>query len=177
MYQPGEKVVVSATAESQTGLTRASFFLGESAPKEAEKLIEGTETEVGWQASITLPDQKGRAKLGVIMENGIGLTSTSIIDVMIEDPAMSAQKEKLATITGKVVQGERPQRGLTVELYDDKKQLVKTTKTNDQGNFTFTDLGAGSYVVACQREDNAQDRKVVTVAKGGEATVRLSLER
>lgn len=177
MFQPGEKVIATASAESLTGITKALFFLGDTAPKEPEKLIAAAETDTGWQASITLPDQKGRAKLGVIMENGIGLSSTYIMDVIIEDPAMNTKKEKLATISGSVVQGERPQRGLTVELFDDKKNLVKTTRTDDSGNFTMTDLQAGSYLVTCVREDNAQDRKVVTVSKGGEATVRLSLER
>lgn len=177
MYQLGEKVLATATAESLTGITKASFFLGETAPKEPEKMIAGAETETGWQASITLPDQKGRAKLGVIMENNIGLSSTYVMDVMMEDPAMSANKEKLATLKGNVVQGERNQRGLTVELFDDKKTLVKSATTDDNGNFTFTDLQAGSYLVVCVRSDNAQDRKVVSLAKGAEATVRLSLVR
>lgn len=178
-FQLGEKVLATATAESPTGISKAFFFLGDVAPKEPEKLIPATESDKSnsWQANVTLPDQKGRAKLGVVMENGVGLTSTHIMDVLIEDPAMSSSKEKLATIKGNVVQGDRPQRGLTVALFDDKKMPVKTTRTDDSGNFTFTDLNAGSYILVCQREDNAQAREVVTVEKGGEKTVTLSLER
>jgi len=176
-YQPGEKIVATANAESLTGITKAFFFMGDIPPKEPEKQIPATETDKGWQANLTLPDQKGRTKLGVVMENGIGLSSTQITDVMIADPAMKDAKEKLATISGNVVQGDRPQRGLTVELYDDKKALLKTTKTDDSGNFSFSDLNAGSYLLVCQREDNTKDRKVVTVAKGGNATASLSLER
>jgi len=61
------------------------------------------------------------------------------------------KKKKLASISGSVVEGPRPQPGVPVKLVDANKKEVKTTTTDNSGNFVFNDVEKGNYTVVANK--------------------------
>lgn len=78
------------------------------------------------------------------------------------------KKAKKAKIVGQVTEGDRVQAGVPVRLIDTAGR-VKTTTTNDDGAFEFTELEKGRYaVVARKSASRTAGRQVVDVGEGEE---------
>lgn len=178
----GEEINVEVDAQSPTEIQEVTVFAGEAMPTDISKLTKAVLRDNGWHAKANMPGQKGRYKLFVSAKNGIGLGYTEILELKVVEATPSEQKDKAGgTIKGQVVQGvdDRPQRDLPVELLDTKGTQVKTTRTDEKGNFVFKDIAAGSYTVSAKRvNDKTKASAQVSVENGKETVVKaMSLKR
>jgi hypothetical protein len=164
----GKAQLVTATAEDpESGIRGAVFFLGKSLP--GGKIPEGALQAVGrpfvptpnlWAAELQVArDQRAPLDVSVQFTNGAGLTRTvtATLDVIDPPPEPPAAALK-ASIAGTVVEGDRPQVGLPVELRDGTGRVILATgKTGEGGTFLFKDLNPGLYrVVSMKTASNTQ---------------------
>lgn len=86
------------------------------------------------------------------------------------------QAQSTGKITGKVLEGERPQPGLNVVLSDNDGKEKATTKTSDKGEFEFKDLAAGNYKVFSSKPVSGRKGMVSVVVQADKtSTVVISL--
>jgi hypothetical protein len=95
------------------------------------------------------------------------------IELMLTAPAeVRAKKEekkavKKSRIVGSVVEGDRPQAGLTVQLLDATARVVKTAVTDANGDFAFGDLDKGKYaLLATKSASRTRARAGVDLGEG-----------
>jgi hypothetical protein len=124
--------------------------------------------------------------VGVKFVNEVGLASRDVENetyyyLDVEDPpALKDKKEKATgTIKGRVIQGSRPQPGLTVELRDeDGKKVIKATKADENGEFKFEDVPPGSYTMfSSKKVDSAKGTDKVSVEAGKTASSSINVLR
>jgi hypothetical protein len=140
-----------------------------------------------WSATLPVPkDAPAKLVVTARFKTGVGLTAFQSKDVAVIDAPspedMKPAAPKRGTITGTVMEGDRPQRGLKVELYDpmapaNKNAFVTSKDTDGKGTFTFDDLEPKRYRVICQKLDGINNRKAdksVTLEPG--QTLKLDLE-
>ncbi len=178
----GSTVVVSAVAApSESGVARVTFFVGKpvnDAPPPGASIVQGLPVEPTgrlWSARLTLPsDRNGSVDLTAIFVNGVGLASTAsaVTDLVDSLPAPPA------SISGRVVEGNRPQAGIDVVLADPKNKPLKTTKTDPDGHYLFSTLAAGEYRLFARKTASSTRRlEVVKIGVGESKTVDLDLIR
>lgn len=193
----GTKVQIPITAtEDLTSFSQVLFYIGDAPAKDAKvipgKLIRQTvlaDSAIGvrsqqFAGELTLPNEPGPIQIGVKVFNEVGLGSRDdegvsflLVDVL---PVPPKEPEKTTgTITGRVMQGSRAQPGLTVNLWDSKGQdVIKSTKSNGNGEFKFEDVPPGSYIVtSIKKQDDAKGLDRVSVEKGKTSTASINVLR
>jgi hypothetical protein len=111
-------------------------------------------------------DQKSPLVVSVRFTNGVGLSQTDSRELEVVDPP--PVKAKKASIAGTVVEGDRPQKGLTVTLTDAAGKAIATAKTADGGKFELKDLEPGSYKVSAVKTASMTRGEVAVPLKEGE---------
>lgn len=181
----GERPRVEAFGtDPESDIASVQFFVGKPAQSKDGKpeLPANIETfkatkldgkKPAWSARIAMPDRVGREFVSVQFVNGAGLSAFETLEVKLTDPAAqgAADQAKKFKISGKVVEGDRPQAGLVVTLTDDqgKAKATATTAKEDKtkGNFTFENVAPGIYTLSTS--------KVTSDTKGeAKATVEMS---
>jgi hypothetical protein len=155
----GAPLPLKALTNDPTGVVKAMFFLGKPLPdgKLPPGAIEGDPVPgdpTVWTALLQAPTEKALLlTVGVQVTNGVGEKATKIIKIQLVDPKAPgpAAAAKLATITGKVTEGDRPQAGVPVTLSDDQGKLKGATKTDKTGNYKFEKVAPGAYLVVAAR--------------------------
>ncbi|MCA1685938.1 MAG: carboxypeptidase-like regulatory domain-containing protein, partial [Planctomycetia bacterium] len=104
--------------------------------------------------------------------NGIGRSTfgTAEIELLDGDPVFRGD------LRVRVVEGDRPQPGLTVLLFDPKNAPKGRGVTGPDGTYLFEGLDAGPYVAASDKPSTpAAGRAPVTVAPGTTTPVDVEL--
>jgi hypothetical protein len=181
------KVTVTAV-DPESGIDRVLVFAGDPPPADVRGPVRGKvflaesapPAAVGaFSTMLPMADSKGPAVVGARVFDGAGLVTDVTAEVLLVDPL--AAKVGAGAIKGVVTQGEPPrkQAAKKVWLLDDKAAVViKTTETNDKGEFAFRDLPPGNYTVRSDKPtDYATARTPVTVEPGKTTEVALDLKR
>lgn len=153
--------------DPESGVAQVVYFYGK--PDKGEippaaprfKAVPANRENTQWSATLQLPaDHKGPLVISVQVVNHAGLAAidTVTIDVTDREPG----KTGLGEIRGKVVEGPRPQPGLTVTLLDERGKEVARTKTQPDGTYVFTGLVPGRYRVVCIKPES-QRRAVLGI--------------
>jgi hypothetical protein len=153
----GKALPVSASATAgPSGIHEVVFFLGKELPDgklppEAVTIPGDRLTKDGkiWTAELKVPrDQKSPANVSVRFTNGVGLSSTAVVAVDLMDPPAEVKVVKKGSIAGSVMEGDRPQAGLKVDLLNAAGKVLASVTTKEDGTFAFKDLDAGAYQVS-----------------------------
>jgi len=156
-------VRVTAT-DPETAIGKVAFFLGK--PGEDGKLPAGAvpvsatlvteKNSASWRAELILPPdvKKGPMPISVIVVNEAGLSTIKTQEIVLVDPPAPS-----GSIAGKVLYGERPQPKLEVALSDAEGKVKVVAVTNDKGEFKFSNLAPGKYVVSAVRKDSGVGSK------------------
>jgi hypothetical protein len=168
----GTTLPVRATGRpSGSGTRQVVFFLGTPTadgkrPPDA-KVTEGRPADpekTVWDGSLRLPeDRKGPLPVGVEFISGIGRSSfaTAEIEILDADPILRGD------LRARLLEGDRPQAGLDVILYDSKGTPRGRGLTGPDGTVLFAGLEAGTYIVTGSKPSTpAAGRAVVNVAPG-----------
>ena len=178
----GKTLLVRASGQpSESGTRQVVFFLGTPTaegkrPADA-KLVEGQPIDPNrkvWAANVRLPDdRKGPLPISVQFINGIGRSTfaTAEIELLETDPVLRGG------LRVRVNEGDRPQPGLEVYVYDAKGASVKGRgRTDENGTILFEDLEAGpSLVVSAKPATPSDIRAPVTVVAGTTTSLDLTL--
>lgn len=179
----GAAIYVKAEGrDEESGIAEVFFFVGRS---QGEQIPEGVTTVPGtplcvdntiWSAKVTLPmDAKGPTPITVRFVNGVGLARcvTQLVEATEIDPALLEP----GRIEGKVLEGDRPQPGLTVFLRDEQGREKARMQTTADGSFVFSALPAGPYQIFCVKPETGRRALVpvrVAPSRAVPATLRLS---
>jgi len=161
------------------------FFLGapptvdgKAAPGSRVVAAAGPNAAGAYTAQLPLPDQVGPVPVGVRFVNNVGLAKDVLDEVVVTEPP---PKPTTGSIKVTVTQGSPPlpQSGLGVQLRDAaNKNILKPGATNDKGEFTFTEVAPGQYIVYSERpSDRTKAQMSVTVEAGKTADAPLELRR
>jgi hypothetical protein len=175
----GAPLPLKALAKDPTGVVKAVFFQGKPLPggKLPPAVVEGEKapgTPGLWVAELPAPTEKGTLlTVGVQVTNGVGDTATKTIRIQLVDPKAPTKNDaaaaKLATVTGTVFEGDRPQAGVPVTLGDEKGNLKAATKTDEKGTYTFEKVAPGPYTVnAVRTASMTRGRTLISVPVGVE---------
>jgi hypothetical protein len=173
----GAPVPLKAVARDPTGVVNAVFFQGKPLPdgKLPPAVVEGEKVpdEPGvWVAEMPAPtDRALLMTVSVQVTNGVGDKAVKTIRIQLVDPkAKPAPTEaKLATVTGTVFEGDRPQAGVPVTLGDAKGELKAATKTDEKGAYKFEKVAPGVYTVnALRTASMTRGRTLISVPVGVE---------
>jgi hypothetical protein len=175
-------------SDELVGVKEVNFFYGRpinDKPPPGASLVPGVaqnESKTVW--GVKLPaatDKKGPTEVSVQFVNHLGLSAfaTTTVDLEENDPAKTA----LGKIRGRVLEGDRPQGGLTVYLTDDKRAERGKQESKADGSFEFDNLPAGKYRLGVERASpnkrvGTYPRKgtdFIELAPGGSVTADLSL--
>lgn len=196
--------VKGTVAPPASGIKEVLFFVGNKADFEKSKTsglaAAGKATDLSgkaWEALLPLPkDPSGSIVVSARFMSGVGLTQfaapqeVAIIAPLPTQAEMEAENVKakkppaLGSIEGKVLEGDRPQPGLTVYLLTDdpeakekeRNKPLDMKKSAANGSFAFKDLKPGHYRVFCEKASAMRkDLKPVNVESGMAAEVTLSL--
>lgn len=178
-FLPGEKINIEVKAQCPTEITDVMLYAGDTVPVGADKLPDVTKLtraalrDTVWSSSVEVPEKKGSYKLFVIVRNGVGLENTERRELKVIEVAPVTEKDKAGSIKGTVVEGaeDRTQRDVPVTLEDSNKKVIKSTKTDDKGNYEFKGVPAGNYSIHCKRGTG-----LATVKAKAEATVENGKE-
>jgi len=151
-----------------------------------------------WAGSVPLPADPGPEPqaIGVEFVSNVDKVAIQTDKVEFQPPPPppppekgakegAAKKEegpKTGTITGTLKEGPRPQRQLTVVLYEfdpqDKPKEKARAKTDDAGKFSFKDLEPGKYTLtAAKPASRTKASAQVKVVAGKVVTADLKLSR
>ncbi len=138
-----------------------------------------------WQAELMVPlDQRGPLEVSARFTNGVGLSTTKVAvlqEVAEPPPPPAAAGAGRGSIAGIVTEGDRPQRGLPVDLTDAAGKVLVSTRTDANGAFIFRDLAPGAYRVASIKtasNTRGTTRNPITLAAGENKTgIRIKLYR
>lgn len=180
LAQKASTLTLQATAKDiESGISEMRFVLGK--PDVDGKLPADALTAVGqlqspgvWIGTLDLPaDRKGTSEMTLVATNGVGLSSVKTITLEVVDmlPPIPAK------VSGVVLEGGRAQPNLTVELRDAKgSKALQTSKTNDDGRYSFAAVPPGEYRLFCQKTPSLRKADVpITVVNGKDIVVELML--
>jgi hypothetical protein len=200
----GKSLTLTAEGiDEESGVSKVLFYLGEPPPdgkplppgkaalgKRGAIPSAGATTApppsddtslAAYSATLLMPDQKGPVTVGVRFTNRVGITEEVTADITLVEPPTTG------SIKGRVIQGgtsERGQPGLEVVLRDEDAKAdakpVGTAKTNDMGEFTFSGLKPGQYVLTTAKPSDygaKATQKVAVVASDKPAETTLELKR
>ncbi len=141
-----------------------------------------------WTAILPVPkDAPAKLIVTARFTTGVGLTALHSEEVNVIDlpnpGQMKSAPPKRGAIVGTVKEGDRPQPGLKVALYDpmapaNKNALLDTAETDEKGAYSFKNLEPKEYLVYCIKEDGINNRKGykrVTIKSGQTLPVDLEL--
>ncbi|MGE3807482.1 MAG: carboxypeptidase regulatory-like domain-containing protein, partial [Gemmataceae bacterium] len=180
-------VNVSATGQDpESGIAKVEFFWGKPINNAMPPKIPTTEGtmmnvagEMVWSAQVPVQGAlPGKNELTVAFTNGVGLVSFATATITLTDGEPNKGPGK---IVGVVMEGMRPQPGLTVDLTNTDKpppkgQPTATTKTKEDGSYEFANLAPGNYSLSCSKESSGRVAKVTVVVPAGQTvTSNLSL--
>lgn len=180
----GAPLVVRVTAEPpESGIAQVHFYSGrpekDGKPPASAVVVPGQAGEKNtWEAKVPVPNERGvKVDVTVQLVSGAGQTATETIAVQLIDPADQAKGG--ATIAGTVVEGDRPQPGLTVTLVDPQGVTRYTVKSGPGGTYLFKDVAPGSYrVIATKTGSNTRGQASVQVQEGDKKNdVEIRLQR
>ncbi len=188
----GSLIPVKATAiDPESGIRSAVFFSGKPTPDgkipDNAVVVDGKQIDAKsqtWRANMPLPtDQVSTYEVSVRFTNGAGLTATETVRIQLVDPdggkttpgGDKIAANKLSSIEGTVVEGNRAQPNVEVILKDADGKVVKATTTTDAaGKFIFKDVAPGAYRVASSK--STAKTKGETAVTVGEAQKKTGVE-
>jgi hypothetical protein len=161
--------VKAAGRDPESDIRGVLFFVGKLTkegaipPEAVQKPGEKTKEKDVWSADIEVPADKAVAALdlGVQFTNNAGMPSKPVVATV----KLVDAKPGAATIKGEVVEGDRIQRGLKVELRDEKGAKKDTTETDGQGKFVFKNVTPARYQIVVLKSANLWGAAEVTVAE------------
>lgn len=157
----GKPFVVEARgSDPESGIRDVIFFLGRLPA--ADKLPTNAITVPGkrvnkeggsfWTADLVArSDAPNPLDVSVQFINKVGLSTNQTITVEAIEPTPlpGAKVEvKRGSIAGVVMEGDRPQKGLKVDLLDPSNKILLSVNSATDGTFIFKDLLPGPYRVA-----------------------------
>jgi hypothetical protein len=165
----GELLSVTATAEeAESEIVEALFFFGKPLPD--GKLPEGPKVKgtilprdkAGlWTANAKLEvpgDLKGKFDVSVRLTNSVGMSTIQTVRVEVVEPDNKPVKP---SIEGIVVEWDRPQAGVAVQLRDATNAVKGQTATDADGKYLFADLIPGTYRVFAGKPTGSRGNAVV----------------
>lgn len=175
--------------DPESGVEKVRFYLAKpvdgkmppGTPSKDGRPLNGDKTI--WIGEVPA-DKEGATDLTVELVNRVGLTTLSptyALHVTKGDGGdPNDKKDKPGSIVGTVLEGDRPQPGLTVELTEPKAAAPgdkpKTAKTDENGKFEFKDLEPGAYKVKSSKPvSNRKGEETVIVSPGKAASVTIKL--
>ncbi|WP_197531210.1 carboxypeptidase-like regulatory domain-containing protein [Posidoniimonas corsicana] len=175
----GKPVEFAVTAvDDLSGVASVSLFVGAAVdgkpPKGAAVVaaVADPQRPGRWVAPLPMPAGVPLAEVTAQVTNGVGLTRELCLPVRL----VTAEQASLGRVAGAVTEGVRPQPGLTVELRDPSQQPVASASTNAQGQFLFTGVKPGKYLVWSVKEQSQRVGATgVEVKAGATATAELKL--
>jgi hypothetical protein len=176
-----QPLAVRATCDPTiSGIKEVKFFIGKpqgesppaTPPPVAGRLFDERANE--WRGAIPVEGQKGAVLVGVQFVTNAGLAAIATQEVELVDAA-ELNKPEPGSITGKLVEGTRPQGGIVVYLSVDKKTEKAKVTTKPDGTFTFEGLAPGTYYLLALKDSTGREAKQEVVVKAGEPT-NLTLE-
>lgn len=192
----GAKLPLMVKAQDgESGIEKVVFFVGRPAPDpkvpdsyvlpaDAVKVevVEESSPNV-YVAQLPAPtDKPGAVDVSVLVVNKAGLRSFGTVKIELEAPPEKDKPKGGATtgkVSGRVLEGSRPQPNLTVQLLDPMNMVKGTTTTNATGEYAFKDVPPGVYrVFARKSSSKTQGVSTVEVVAGEEKKgVDVSLTR
>jgi hypothetical protein len=180
--------VIVEGIDPESGVDKVRFYLAKpmdgkmppGAPMKEGEPLNADKTR--WRGLVPA-DKEGATDLTVEFVNRVGLTTltqTYALHVSKGDAVDPADKPKPGSIAGTVLEGDRPQPGLTVELIEPKAPAPgdkpKSTMTDQNGKFEFKDLEPGTYrVKSAKPVSNRKGEETVIVTPGKAAPVAIKL--
>ena len=99
----------------------------------------------------------------------------AVVVLLAAVPFLLAQ-DKNGTVTGTVLEADRPQPGLEVTLTDKDGKVAGKSKTSEKGTFEFKEVPAGSYLVSSAKPVTGRKGSVkAEVVAGKTVDVKISL--
>ncbi len=179
----GELLSVTATAEeAESEIVEALFFFGKPLPD--GKLPEGPKVKgtilprdkAGiWMANakLELPAElKGKFDVSVRLTNSVGMSTIQTIRVEVVEPD---NKPISPSIEGIIVEWDRPQAGVTVQLRDATNAVKGQTATDVDGKYAFSDLTPGTYRVFAGKPTGSRGNAVVDL-KANEKKIGVDIK-
>ena len=183
--QPLELGVTCSDPESE--IKQVVFYLGlpdkdgNPPPNARKEIVESPDKDGVWVAKLLAPtDAKGKVDVTITAWNKADLATVKSVTIeLVDKPPPGAGTGAKPVISGKVLEGKRPQPKVTVVLRDSTTDALKdTTVTNDKGEYIFKDVPPGSYVVrAFHTGDATRGRAAVTVVDKDKTGVDITLTR
>jgi hypothetical protein len=160
--------------DSESGLRAVRVFVGKPTA-DGKVPVGATVVEAvpvigltaSWEARVLIPgDRLGPVELSAVAENGAGLTSvqSTSVEVVKELPVESS------ILVGEVVEGDRPQSGLTVQIRPTAGGEAINVRTNEQGRFRATGLKPGSYTIVVQKSSTNRSAQITVQLQPGQTT-------
>jgi hypothetical protein len=176
----GSTLAVQALADTPiSGVAAVDFFLGPPPPGGkldlSTKLFPARQRAAGgpWTGSLTLPEAAGPAEVGVRFLSRAGLAGygSASLRLLDSDPIRGGR------VTGRVVEGERPQPGLAVDLLDSSGATVSTVTSGPGGRFAFESVRPGKYKARSAKGDSGTraESDAFEVKPGGGVEIALEL--
>jgi hypothetical protein len=173
----GESFTIRALGDDpESGIAEVLFWYGRATPDgkpPADAFVttgkQVSQKDKAWTASMPVAsDETGSVTVTVQFTNRAGLRKSATARLPITDAPKPDDKDKVAkekdkekekdkpkkkpSITGTVMEGDRPQEGIEVELRKgDAAAVIAKAKTDKNGQFVFKDLDPGSYRVSAAK--------------------------
>jgi hypothetical protein len=174
---------LATSSDPAANLAGVNFYLaklqpGDKLPEDAVALparLVDVEKEL-WGVEIQVPRTQATPldiTVKFVKKNKLAVAKSAQIDLAVGDlPAAAGPKQK-ASITGKVVEGGRPQRNVSVALQDPTGQAKGSTLTNANGQFEVKGLDPGTYrLIAVKTADNTRGEITVQLGEGEQRVLK-----
>jgi hypothetical protein len=184
----GSALIVYATGtDPESGIAEVAFFRGRplAGGKVPETVMIPGELVAPkrriWGARIAVAkDERGPVVVSVRFTNRVGLSTMATRSFEVTDPPKARERPPdKGSIAGTIVEGDRPQVGLPVRLYNSMGKQIDTTKTTAGGAYIFRGLDPGTYrVVAIKTASRTRGERTVEIkAKERKTGVDIKLYR
>ncbi|HWE38343.1 MAG TPA: hypothetical protein VG406_17360, partial [Isosphaeraceae bacterium] len=171
----GTTIAVRASGRpSESGTRQVVFFVGAPAPdgkRPADaKAVEGRPADperTVWSADLKLPDdRKGPTPVSVQFISGVGRTTsaTGEIELLDGDPTY------FGDLRVRVLEGDRPQAGLVVYVYNAKGVFQKGSETGPDGTVLLEHIPAGPCLITSAKPSTPSDARVRSTVVAGTTT-------
>jgi len=174
---PGSVLNIKIDAKDRdSGIMKVEAFVGQL---EGEKLIPGylfkkdNIFDNQWNLDYLIPPDANKGfKMTITATNGAGKVKSVVLPYDIK----VFQKPTTGEINGIVKEGDRPQVGIQVKIYDAKNKSIKVVISGEDGKFNFPELAPGNYKISVQKESTGrQATKDVNVKAGDKLELILNL--